>query len=154
MQFIGRFTRGALALLACTSVQAADPELPLDEITVSATKIATPLLEVAATVTVITDEATERRIGRDIKDLVRYEPNVSVRNNVARFGLSDFNVRGIQGNRVLVELDNVRIADAFSIGSFSNASRDGIAVRQRGKCRNFRAISACPRPRGLRRSRE
>ncbi len=128
MQIIGRITGGALALLTCGGLQAADPELSLDEITVSATKIATPLLEVAATVTVITDEATEWRIDRDIKDLVRYEPNVSVRSNVARFGLSDFNVRGIQGNRVLVELDNVRIPDTFSIGSFSNASRDGIDV--------------------------
>ena len=107
-------------------VLAANPEIPLDEITVSATKIATPLLEVPATVTVITSEDSERHIDGDIRDLVRYEPNVSVRNNVDRFGLSNFNVRGIQGNRVLVEIDNVRIPDTFSIGSFSNASRDGI----------------------------
>ena len=127
-----RFRRAIVpaALIAATAFSVASPaansEVPLDEITVSATKIATPLLDVPAAVTVITNDDIERRIDGDIKDLVRYEPNVSVRNNVARFGLADFNVRGIQGNRVLIELDNVRIADAFSIGSFSNSTRDGI----------------------------
>ena len=110
----------------CSTANAADPENPLDEVTVSATKIATPLLEVPATVTVMTSADSEYRLDNDIKDLVRYEPNVSVRNNVARFGLSDFNVRGITGNRVLIEIDNVRIPDTFAIGSFSNSARDGI----------------------------
>jgi hemoglobin/transferrin/lactoferrin receptor protein len=118
-------TLGALASSA-TTTSAADPEPPLDEVTVSATKFATPLLEVPATVTVITSEQSEYRLDGDIRDLVRYEPNVSVRNNIARFGLSDFNIRGIGGNRVLVEIDNVRMPDSFAIGSFSNASRDGI----------------------------
>jgi hemoglobin/transferrin/lactoferrin receptor protein len=116
------------ALLGAGTAGAAPPgpEAVLDEITVSATKFATPLLEVPATVTVVTSDDVERRIDGDIKDLVRYEPNVSVRNNVARFGLSDFNIRGISGNRVLIEIDNVRMPDTFAIGSFSNAARDGI----------------------------
>ena len=125
-----RFISPRAAVVAFTTLSfqaaAADPQESLDEVTVSATKIATPLLEVPATVSVITYQDSERRLDGDIKDLVRYEPNVSVRNNVARFGLSDFNVRGIQGNRVLIELDNVRIADTFAIGSFSNSARDGI----------------------------
>ncbi len=101
-------------------------ELPVDEVTISATKFATPVIDVPATVTIIIAADSERRLDGDIKDLVRYEPNVSVRNNIARFGLSDFNVRGIQGNRVLVEIDDVRVPDTFAIGSFSNAARDGI----------------------------
>ncbi len=123
--------RSLAAALACvfTGVAlAANPDPALDEVTVSATKIATPLLEVPASVAVVTSEDIERRIDRDIKDLVRYEPNVSIRNRPDRFALSDFNIRGIQGNRVLIEIDNVRIPDAFSIGSFSNASRDAVDV--------------------------
>jgi hemoglobin/transferrin/lactoferrin receptor protein len=122
------FHRSTLAAIAagCAAAVAADPSPPLDEITVSATKIATPLLEVPATVTVITNDDVERRIDRDVKDLVRYEPNVSVRNRVERFGLTDFNIRGIDGNRVLVEIDNVRVPDTFAIGSFANSTRDGI----------------------------
>ncbi len=124
-KLLAPLTLGAIASFTCAA-PAADPELALDEVTVSATKFATPLLEVPATVTVITSEESESRLDGDIRDLVRYEPNVSVRNNVARFGLTDFNIRGIGGNRVLVEIDNVRMPDAFAIGSFSNASRDGI----------------------------
>jgi hemoglobin/transferrin/lactoferrin receptor protein len=117
-----------LALALSRTADSAEPESRLDEITVSATKVASPLLEVAATVSVIDSETSERRIDRDIKDLVRYEPNVSVRNDLARFGLADFNIRGIGGNRVLIEIDDVRIPDTFSIGSFSNASRDGVDI--------------------------
>jgi len=117
---------------ACCAVSlhaaAAEPQRALDEITVSATKHATPLLEVPATVSVVTDDDIERRLDGGIKDLVRYEPNVSVRNRPDRFALSDFNIRGIQGNRVLIEIDDVRIPDAFSIGSYSNASRDGVDI--------------------------
>ena len=114
------------ALIGASGAVSAAPDEALEEITVSATKFATPVLEVPATVTVVDSEDVERRIDGDIKDLVRYEPNVSVRNNVARFGLSDFNIRGISGNRVLIEIDNVRMPDTFAIGSFSNAGRDGI----------------------------
>jgi hemoglobin/transferrin/lactoferrin receptor protein len=53
---------------------------------------------------------------------------VSVRNAQGRFGLTDFNIRGIEGNRVLLEVDNVRMPESFAIGSFSNATRDGIDV--------------------------
>src|SRR5687767_430169 len=119
-------TAALAALIGAGGAATAAPDETLEEVTVSATKFATPLLEVSATVTVVDIEDVERRIDGDIKDLVRYEPNVSVRNNVARFGLSDFNIRGISGNRVLIEIDNVRMPDTFAIGSFSNAARDGI----------------------------
>jgi len=122
--------RGAflLSVVLLANGAFAEPGARLDEITVSATKVASPLLEVPATVSVIDNQASERRLDRDIKDLVRYEPNVSVRNNLARFGLADFNIRGIGGNRVLIKIDDVRVPDTFSIGSFSNASRDGVDI--------------------------
>lgn len=104
-----------------------DPAL-LEEITVSATKIPQPVGEVSATVTVIDQAEIERRVVNDIRDLVRYEPNVSVRNNVGRFGLSGFNIRGLAGNRVLVEIDGIRVADGFSIGDFSSAGRNSVDV--------------------------
>jgi hemoglobin/transferrin/lactoferrin receptor protein len=131
MSFLPSFLYPALIAVLTTSsaAMAADPDIsPDDEVTVSATKIATPLLEVPATVTVISSDEIERRLQGDIKDLVRYEPNVSVRNRPDRFALSDFNIRGIEGNRVLIEVDNVRIPDTFTIGSYSNASRDGVDI--------------------------
>lgn len=101
---------------------------PLEEVTVTATKLPTPIVEVPAAVTVRTSEDIDREVANDIKDLVRYEPGVSVRNQAGRFGLEGFTIRGIGGNRVAVEVDGVRLADAFSIGDFSNAGRNAVDI--------------------------
>lgn len=100
----------------------------LDVITVSATRIPQPVGDVTATVTVIEADEIERRLVYDIRDLVRYEPNVSVRHQAGRFGLSGFNIRGLDGNRVLVLIDGSRVADGFAIGDFSNAGRNSVDV--------------------------
>jgi hemoglobin/transferrin/lactoferrin receptor protein len=96
----------------------------LDQVTISATRTERDTDEVPATVSVIEDEEIERQLAFDIKDLIRYEPGVSVSTSPARFGNSGFNIRGIDGNRVLIQIDGVRVPDSFSIGSFSNAGRD------------------------------
>jgi hemoglobin/transferrin/lactoferrin receptor protein len=96
----------------------------LDTLTVTATRTERALDEVPNTVTVIDREAMDRQIARDIKDLVRYEPGVSVTSSFGRFGLGGFRIRGLQGNRVLVQTDGIPVSDAFSIGSFSNANRN------------------------------
>lgn len=100
----------------------------LDELVVVASRVEETAGDTAATVTSIDAEEIDRRNVRDIKDLVRYEPGVSVSNDAARFGLGGFVIRGLGGNRVAVEVDGVPISDAFSIGSFSNAGRDTIDV--------------------------
>jgi hemoglobin/transferrin/lactoferrin receptor protein len=77
-----------------------------------------------ATVSVITREDLERDLARDIRDALRYEPGVSVENSAARFGLGNISIRGLEGNRVQMLLDGVRMPDGFRLGSFSNASRN------------------------------
>ena len=62
----------------------------LDTVTVSATRTARALDEVPNTVTVMTREDLDRQLARDIKDLVRYEPGVSVTSSFGRFGLGGF----------------------------------------------------------------
>ncbi len=120
----------AVVATAVATARAADRSDPseLEEVTITATKTPRTLLEVPATVAVIDAERIARELVSDIKDLIRYEPGVSVRNARSRFGLTDFNIRGIEGNRVLLEVDDVRLPEAFAIGSFSNATRDGIDV--------------------------
>ena len=80
------------------------------------------------TVTVIESENIERNLMKDITDLIRYEPSVSVSNNPGRFGPNGFTIRGIGGNRVLMQVDGIRLPDAFSFGSFSSASRNVIDI--------------------------
>jgi len=88
--------------------------------------------DVPATVSVITDEDIENKRIEDIKDLVREEPAVTVRRQPSRFtaagsgtgrdGNAGFNIRGIDGNRVLIQVDGIRIPSAFSFGA-TNAGR-------------------------------
>ncbi len=112
------------SLLAASPALADDAATQLDTITVTATKTPRPLRETAGVVTVIDAEEIDNRLVQDIRDLVRYEPGVSVASDPTRFGIGGFTIRGIGGNRVLVEIDGVPVPDAFSIGSFSNAGRD------------------------------
>jgi hemoglobin/transferrin/lactoferrin receptor protein len=125
--------RYLLLLTTTLAVAGESPDLRrtqsgLEEVVISATRSPNDVMEAPATVSVITGDDVDRLAVADIKDLMRYEPGVSVRNQSGRFGLSDFNVRGVDGNRVLLEVDGVRLPDAFSIGSFSNATRDAVDV--------------------------
>ncbi len=55
-------------------------------ITVTATRTPTSLAEVPATVSVITAQDIADQMATDIKDLVRFEPGVTVPRSPARFG--------------------------------------------------------------------
>ncbi|NRB71289.1 MAG: TonB-dependent hemoglobin/transferrin/lactoferrin family receptor [Xanthomonadales bacterium] len=103
--------------------QALEP-IDLPKITVEASKTPRDANELAAQVTVIDSERMARELVQNIDDLVRYEPGIDVTNQGSRFGRAGFSIRGLDGNRVLIEVDGVPVSDAFSIGSFSNASRD------------------------------
>ncbi len=123
------FLPAVVLAAGAASAQARDAATPLlDEVTVTATKVPTPIDSVAGSVSVISSDTAERQVAQDIKDLVRYEPGVSVRDQGSRFGLAGFTVRGLDGDRVAIEVDGVAIPDAFSIGSFSNASRDFVDI--------------------------
>ncbi|MFC4727677.1 TonB-dependent hemoglobin/transferrin/lactoferrin family receptor [Coralloluteibacterium thermophilus] len=96
----------------------------LDRITVTATRTARAVADVPATVDLIDRERMDRTLVRDLGDLFRYEPGISVGSDVARFGIGDIRIRGLGGNRVAILADGIPVADAFSIGSFSNAGRN------------------------------
>ncbi|MFQ5626772.1 MAG: TonB-dependent receptor plug domain-containing protein, partial [Methyloligellaceae bacterium] len=106
----------------------ADSSKPLDTITVVGTRTERALSEVAATVSVKTAEDLERELTRDIADLVRFEPGISVGGTGSRFGLGGFNIRGIGGNRVLTLVDGVRVPEEFSFGPFLSARRDFVDI--------------------------
>ena len=100
---------------------------PAQVMTVTATRAPRPLDEVPATVTVIDEERIADELASDVRDLIRYEPGVSVPRQPARFGAalgvtgrdqnSGFRIRGIGGNRVLIQVDGVRVPDGFTFGA-------------------------------------
>lgn len=104
---------------------ASDP-VTVREVVVTAARTAQDPIEAPATVSVTTQQEIEDGLFTDIKDLVRYEPGVSVRSSPARFGAASgstgrdgnagFNIRGLEGNRVLIQVDGVRLPDAFLFG--------------------------------------
>lgn len=120
--------------LACGVAQAGEepamrgesPLIILNPLTVSATRMETPLAKVPATVSVITARQIEENLVTSVKDLIRFEPGISVRSQPALFtaagastgrdGNSSFNIRGLEGNRVLIISDGIRVPDSFSFG--------------------------------------
>ncbi|WP_338447274.1 TonB-dependent hemoglobin/transferrin/lactoferrin family receptor [Pelagerythrobacter marensis] len=106
---------------------AADERPGESHIVVSATRTPIAIENAPATVTVITAEEMADTIATDIRDLVRYEPGVTVRRAPARFGAAlgatgrarneDFAIRGIGGNRVLIQVDGIRTPQGFAFGA-------------------------------------
>jgi hemoglobin/transferrin/lactoferrin receptor protein len=103
-------------------------------ITVTATRIPQFVNDVPATVSVIDAETIADQLASDVKDLIRFEPGVSVRRGPTRFGAaqgvtgrdgnSGFNIRGLEGNRVLIQVDGVRVPDGFEFGAQSSGRGD------------------------------
>lgn len=98
-----------------------------DRIVVTATRTPARAEDLPVSVSVRSDEQIADELATDIRDLVRFEPGVSVQRQPARFGAAlgatgragndSFNIRGIGGNRVLIQVDGVRVPDGFSFGA-------------------------------------
>jgi len=124
---------GLFALLATPVAGAADTSagadaVGLDRIFVVARKIAQAQAEVVNAVGQLDREQLDRMQAQDVRDAFRYEPAVAVPMDAQRFGLSGFNIRGLDGNRVAVELDGVPLAEAFKVGDLASAGRDAVDV--------------------------
>ncbi|WP_152560408.1 TonB-dependent receptor domain-containing protein [Arenimonas donghaensis] len=115
----------ALALAAALSPSTGDDTLrTLDAVVVVGSRSAEPVKQVVGAVSRIDREAMERRGVQGIEDLARLLPGVDVSADANRFGAQGFNVRGLEGNRVGVELDGVPLPDGFGVGQFALAGRD------------------------------
>lgn len=116
-----------LAAAGAASAQEAEPRQYAEaDITVTATRRPADTFEVPNVVSVIDAEEIEENLVADIKDLIRFEPGVSVPTSPSRFsaalsgtgrdGNSGFVIRGMGGNRVLFQVDGVRVPEGFSFG--------------------------------------
>jgi hemoglobin/transferrin/lactoferrin receptor protein len=127
----------SIGLLVCPSLafanevaaanHSANANTNIETITVSGTKTAREINEIAASVTSIDSQQIDALTANNIRDLLRYEPGVSVEGN-GRYGLSSFNIRGINGDRVLILIDGIPIADEFSFGPNLSSRRDVVDI--------------------------
>lgn len=118
-----------LAALAALGTPANDDKEPGEQHDIVVTATRAPIQAKDAPVTVSVKDADDiaDELATDIKDLVRFEPGISVRRAPTRFGAAmgttgragneGFVVRGIGGNRVLIQVDGVRVPYGFSFGA-------------------------------------
>jgi len=110
----------------------------LPPITNTATRTDRRADEVPATVTVVPAADIESAGARDIKDLFRNQVDLTVRSAPGRFGLAQdptgragnegINIRGLEGNQVLMLVDGIRVPGSFLFGPFSTGRADYLAL--------------------------
>lgn len=132
---IPRFSYKALsiavgfAMFSQTQIAQAEdtPTTTLDTITIQATTSDKPTISAKP----LSDKTTAKKITEELimdnRDLVRYNPEVSV-GEVGRYGSKGFNIQGMEGNRVAMLIDGVRVPEIetnefFSPYGYMNESR-------------------------------
>ncbi|MDD2033422.1 TonB-dependent receptor [Pseudomonas sp. N-137] len=98
--------------------------LNLQQVTISATRQEQDIVSVPSSVSVYDRQELDRNNVNTLKDLVRYEPGVSVGGAGQRGGISGYNIRGIDGNRVLTQVDGVEIPGGFFNGPYAKTQRN------------------------------
>ena len=80
MNFAAGRRAALFSTIACTFAvnTAMAAENAMETITVTAARVERSLAEIAGTVTVISAKTIEENLNRDIRDLIRYEPGISV----------------------------------------------------------------------------
>ncbi len=104
--------------------RSAGSALELQQVTISATRQEQDITSVPSTVTVHDRQELDRNNINTLKDLVRYEPGVSVGGAGQRGGISGYNIRGIDGNRILTQVDGVEIPGGFFNGPYAKTQRN------------------------------
>lgn len=129
----------ALSALAHTGVlaQAAADAPDLPAISVTSTRTERRVDEVPNTVTVHGARAIEKSGARDIKDVFRDELDVTVRQQANRYGQSGgtaragnegVNIRGLEGNQVLMLVDGIRVPSSFTFGPIGTSRGDFLNI--------------------------
>ena len=104
----------------------------LQEVVVSGARSERALEDVPAAIDVLAGDDLDPARVQNIRDLVQELPNVSVKRapvrfggvtgNVGRDGNAGFNIRGLEGNRVLLTIDGIRVPRELSSGVFGPAA--------------------------------
>lgn len=93
----------------------------LETVTVTADRNVQKLDRAAPNVAVVPRQTLDRSAATNLDDVFLYEPGVSVPSDHSRRGNAGVNIRGIDGNRILMMVDGVRIPEAYAGGGSNGA---------------------------------
>ena len=116
-----------LSLLSASVVMALSPAAmaqqisALDDYVVSATRTDQSVKEVSSSVVSVQREALDRELANDLQQALKYSPGVEVQRD-GRFGLSQFNIRWVEGSRVKVMIDGMQQPVPYNPGASEQRS--------------------------------
>ena len=108
-----------------TAPALAQPQYRLDDegVVVSATRLPTPVDEIASSVTVITAADIAARQDRSLPDLLRQVPGLSITQTGGAGGQTSLFLRGTNSNHTKVLLDGIDIADPSTANGAADISK-------------------------------
>lgn len=111
-------------VLADSDTPSSTRSIELEPTTISATRQARTVKSVPITVSVRDRDELDRENTNTIRDLVRYEPGVSVGGAGQRAGTTGYNIRGVDGDRILTQIDGVETPASFFFGPYAESHRN------------------------------
>ena len=93
----------------------------IEPMVVTADRNAQTLDKAAPNVSVVGRKTLNQASAQNLDDIVMYEPGVSVPSDNNRRGHAGINIRGIDGNRILMMVDGVRIPESYAGGGSNGA---------------------------------
>lgn len=113
---------GAIILPAMSLAAAANAQQRLPETIVTATRVATPLEQTAASVTVVTAEEIEANGDRTIVEVLRKVPGLNIVQSGGSGTITSVFMRGGNSNHTLILIDGIEVSDpTASNGAFNFA---------------------------------
>ncbi|WP_434763099.1 TonB-dependent hemoglobin/transferrin/lactoferrin family receptor [Vibrio fortis] len=119
------------SLLSASIILAVSPALHaeeyslFDEVVVSATRTEQNKEDVSSSIGTVSSKDIDNQMSSDVKQALQYTPGVDA-NGSGRFGISGFNIRGVEGDRVKMMVDGVQQPTPYNPGAseqrkYSNA---------------------------------
>ncbi|MBO1520330.1 TonB-dependent hemoglobin/transferrin/lactoferrin family receptor [Oceanisphaera pacifica] len=113
------FTKTLLSasiMLAVSPATMAKPTSFLDETVVTATRTTQAKKDVSSSIESETRQKMDANLVHDVKDALKYTPGVAATGG-GRFGISGFNIRGVEGSRVKTMIDGVQQPAPYNPGA-------------------------------------
>ena len=113
----------AIALSFSSPLIAAE-KTALNEVVVSATRTEQNIKDVSSSISVVSDDTIDNQLSTDPQQALQYTPGVNVEGQ-GRFGIADYNIRGMNEGRIKVMVDGVEQPTPYNPGASEQRHNPG-----------------------------